>query len=93
MPYIPLQVPTQVAMPGKPVLDREQRPNVDFSKVIQGMGALGEANKHDTVNAAPFIAAAGAGGLAIGEALIKTGGARAQRATRDRRPQDAGSLH
>jgi hypothetical protein len=73
MPYIPLPAPGQVALPKRPALDTENRPQVKDNGVIAAMGNLGEAAQQPLVDAAPFVAAAGSLGKAIGGALMETG--------------------
>lgn len=74
MPTIPMLQPSStVATPQVPTLDRERRPTVDASGIMNGMQALATASKLPEVNAAPFVEAAGAMGKALGGALMQTG--------------------
>lgn len=68
-----LKPSSTVATPQVPALDRERRPNVDASGIVQSMQKLANASALPEVNAEPFVAAAGAMGKAIGGALMQTG--------------------
>lgn len=76
MPTIPTIALSQLKpLPNTPdpVLDREKRPTMDLSGVMQAAGRLGKAGMMPDINPAPFVAEAGALD-AVGRAVTQAGG-------------------
>ncbi|CAB4155618.1 Glycoside hydrolase, family 24 [uncultured Caudovirales phage] len=76
MPTIPTIALSQLKpLPNTPdpVLDREKRPTMDLSGVMQAAGRLGKAGMMPDINPAPFVADAGALD-AVGRAVTQAGG-------------------